>query len=110
LFALVLEWSFEMNKEQREELRRLADQCIFVGRDEAGDGIKALLDALEAAEAENERLRKDAARYRWLRRSNSNDDLPYVARDCWTSWGKLVTRELRNSSADKAIDKAMGAK
>lgn len=68
------------------------------------------LERIKALESENEALRKDAGRYRWLRRSNSSDDFPYVARDMWNFRGRFVTKTLRNSAADKAIDKAMEAK
>ena len=86
-----------MEAKQREELRRLADQCIChpVSRgvrevEQAGEAIKDLLDALEAAE-------KDAARYQWLRSVPNGLKAQRIVND--TPQGM-----------DAAIDKAMEAK
>jgi hypothetical protein len=83
-----------------------------------------LLDQLHTAErekaaliAENEGLRKDAERYRWLRDTadRDNDGHCYIAQDDWIGEGEgddagdegVVTHWLQKDEADAAIGNAM---
>jgi len=71
------------------------------------DNIAALLDRLDKAEQENERLREDAERYRWLR---GGSDIPPHS----TRWARWEVRHwngrhwltLYAEQADDAIDAA----
>lgn len=70
--------------------------------------IRTLLDRLKAAEAENERLREDAERYRWLRGDSCAD---HSVR--WTQWevrcwrAPFWTGDLRHVDLDEEIDDSM---
>lgn len=72
--------------------------------------IAALIDRLEAAERENERLREDAERYRWLRGDACPD---HSVR--WTQWevrcwvAPFWSGDLRRDGLDRSIDAAMAA-
>lgn len=59
--------------------------------------------------AENAELRKDAERWRSVRREINYDcDFPHVAIDKYSPWGKRTTRVLCEDEADAAIDATMG--
>jgi len=74
-------------------------------------------NAAEAKLAENEALRKDAERYRWLRDIADRDDEGhcYIAQDEWISEGEgddnfdegVTTNWLQKDEADAAIDAAI---
>ncbi len=72
--------------------------------------VRALLDRLDAAEAENERLREDAERYRWLRGDSCPD---HSIR--WTQWevrcwvAPFWSGDLRREGLDRSIDAARAA-
>jgi hypothetical protein len=74
------------------------------------DDIQYLLDRLDAAERENERLREDAERYRWLRGDACPD---HSVR--WTQWevrcwvAPFWSGDLRREGLDRSIDAAMAA-
>ena len=58
--------------------------------------------------AELEQAKKDAERYRWLRKSHHDDDSAIgVTRERMNGWGRVVGKSLRNSDLDKAIDEAI---
>ena len=58
--------------------------------------------------AEVEQTKKDAERYRWLRKSHHDDDSAIgVTRERMNGWGRVVGKSLRNSDLDKAIDEAI---
>ena len=58
--------------------------------------------------AELEQAKKDAERYRWLRKSHHDDDSAIgVTRERMNGWGRVVGKSLRNSDLDKAIDAAI---
>ena len=58
--------------------------------------------------AELEQAKKDAERYRWLRKAHHDDDSAIgVTRECMNGWGRVVGKSLRNSDLDKAIDAAI---
>lgn len=48
-----------------------------------------------------------AARYRWLRSANADDDVPYVAIQKTNGWGKTSSCWLQEDEADQAIDAAI---
>jgi len=67
------------------------------------DNIAALLDRLDAAERENERLREDAERYRWLR---GREDGRYMTVYAFRT---DVDEVCLGDDLDAAIDAAMAA-
>lgn len=67
-----------------------------------GDVIGNLERELSAANARIAELEKDAARYRWLRRSQLNGDEPFIARFECGSFSRWC-----GDMADSAIDDAM---
>ena len=75
-------------------------------QDEANDILTRRLDEAAAVvaslRAECERLRADAARYRWLRDTRLGQSIAYAIR--WQGEG----RDLYEAEADAAIDAALG--
>ena len=86
--------------ERVEALRCLAFDYVRSDEDELGKFVSELT----ALVAENEALRADAERYRWIRsHQHDGSTLPYIARpdsDCLDRW------TYRNEEADAAIDAA----
>jgi hypothetical protein len=84
---------------------RWLDQRGFC--DSAQD-MRVAADELDRLQAENEALRKDAERYRWLRNGydHCDDGLPYAVRHAQNDWGKWVTPVIVDEALDAAIDTA----
>ena len=101
-------WDEWRNKHAHCILAMLHGFEALIDRDDEPTG--ALLDRLDAAERECERLRDDAERYRWLR----GDSCPNHS-SRWTQWevrcwkAPYWTGDLRRADLDDAIDAAIDA-
>lgn len=98
--------------EQRERIENLAnfllDQAKW--RDDAQGLEDARLDdkALRALLTAYDSARRDAERYRFLRRADdSRDDQPYITRARTDTWGNPRQEWLYEKRADAAIDAAL---
>jgi hypothetical protein len=60
--------------------------------------------------AELERLKKDAARYRFIRDNDPDSEGPYITRHIQNSWGKWGNTVERGTAADDLIDTLMSEK
>ena len=72
------------------------------------DVLRAYATALRE---ENERLKKDAARYQWIRDNNEHhcdEELPHVCINAVTDWGNHYSKFLTPEELDAAIDAAKG--
>lgn len=71
------------------------------------DWVWALKSELDQLKAEVEALRKDAERYRWLRKTESWEDAMMGIRDLWIVSSREEVANTDGDFLDAAIDAAM---
>lgn len=110
---VLLELIADLKRNQRMLLAACMDMGAIgnaLGADMNSDG-EELLSMVVELKAENEALRKDAVRYRWLRHQPNDCSAPRIDICHWVRNGDDSVNEgegLRESEADDAIDAAMG--
>ena len=102
------QWSHGGNAEAR--LRELSSELRRSPVDMNGKtllaGLSELVERAEKAEAEVERLRADAERYRWLRARYRAMSMDMGGNHSWVPDGRVM-RELRGPTLNAAIDAAL---
>jgi len=89
-----------MNQEAIDQIKAERDSAWdLMGK--AMDERDHFLKQRDEFAAENERLREDAARYRWLRHGDNDEEI--IVPCTWTTTGYLP----RNEELDAAIDAAL---
>lgn len=87
---------------ERKSASGITSVCAYRPEDDvlctqAVNFLRAHHSAIEAA----------VSRYQALRDADPYSGVPYIARECWDSWGNLKTEWLGGLDADRAIDAAI---
>lgn len=101
-----------------KETETIEDENVYLNADDAlneylddrgiyiEDVALALITEIDQLKAENEALRKDAQRYRWLRQASATDG-EYTHGVCIDLWENGCGFEVTLEEADAAVDTAM---